>query len=323
MLGKFKRLSCLTVAFCLLLVHPTMAEASLPDKAEQELFFRATETITGVPWYVIAACYQYDKNLNKVKEGELPMTVHQKYWGGMGMLPEYGTISFFNQFYGGIGKDGDGDGVADQGNFYDSVYSIAQWLSSTGISEQEYIAAFAQLYSYETSQDRIAQIAAIYKFFGNIELSETAFPIPIHNNYSYRSTWGAGRSFGGARSHEGTDIFAAAWIPVQSTSYGIVEIKGWNRYGGWRLGIRDVNNVYHYYAHLSGYAKGLEEGALVRPGEIIGFVGNSGYGPEGTTGKFPPHLHYGMYKDTGKNEWAFDPTPSLSRWEKKDKQKQR
>ena len=76
-------------------------------------------------------------------------------------------------------------------------------------------------------------------------------------------------------------------------------MKGWNRYGGWRVGIRDINNNYHYFAHLNGFAKDLHTGQVVEPGQLIGSVGSSGYGPPGTAGKFPPHLHYGMYRDNG------------------------
>jgi len=108
---------------------------------------------------------------------------------------------------------------------------------------------------------------------------------------------------------------------VRSTCYGIVEVKGWNPYGGWRLGIRDLNNIYHYYAHLSGYDKIIQVGSVVKPGQVVGWVGSSGYGKPGTQGKFPPHLHYGVYRDRGLMEWSFDPYPSLRQWENEDRRK--
>jgi murein DD-endopeptidase MepM/ murein hydrolase activator NlpD len=48
-------------------------------------------------------------------------------------------------------------------------------------------------------------------------------------------------------------------------------------------------------------------------------VGSSGYGPPGTSGKFPPHLHYGMYKDNGVTEWSFDPYPHLAKWKRMER----
>ncbi len=55
--------------------------------------------------------------------------------------------------------------------------------------------------------------------------------------------------------------------------------QGLNRYGGWRIGIRDINNNYHYYAHMSGYQKNIKIGDIVTPGQTIGWVGSSGYAP--------------------------------------------
>lgn len=98
---------------------------------------------------------------------------------------------------------------------------------------------------------------------------------------------------------------------MKSTTYGVVELMGWNLYGGWRIGIRDIYNIYHYYAHMNGYSEDLKVGQVVKPGDVLGSVGSTGYGPPGTSGKFPPHLHYGMYKDNGHSEWSFDPYPYL------------
>ncbi|MCY8527171.1 M23 family metallopeptidase [Bacillus atrophaeus] len=162
----------------------------------------------------------------------------------------------------------------------------------------------------------ITEFMKLFKAYGHIDLGEHAFPLPVKTDYSYRSTWGDARGFGGRRIHEGTDLFAHYGMPVRSTCYGVIEMKGWNRFGGWRIGIRDVNNTYHYFAHLNGFAKGIKAGQIVEPGQVIGSVGSSGYGPPGTAGKFPPHLHYGMYKDNGRTEWSFDPYPHLRAWER-------
>src|SRR5690606_34802992 len=167
----------------------------------------------------------------------------------------------------------------------------------------------------ERSVTRIEQFAKLYDHFGTLDLSLHAFPLPLRSEYSYRSTWGAKRGWGGRRIHEGTDIFASYGVAERSTCYGIVEMVGWNECGGWRVGIRDIQNVYHYFAHLSGFNKEIKVGDIVEPGQIVGWVGSSGYGKPGTQGKFPPHLHYGMYRDAGAMEWSFDPYPQLRKWE--------
>ena len=82
--------------------------------------------------------------------------------------------------------------------------------------------------------------------------------------------------------------------PIVSMTDGVVENKGWLEKGGYRIGIKAPSGAYFYYAHLDSYAK-LEIGDEIKAGDIRGFMGDSGYGPEGTTGKFPVHLHLGIY----------------------------
>ena len=60
----------------------------------------------------------------------------------------------------------------------------------------------------------------------------------------------------------------------------------------------------------------LKEGDIVKPGQLIGYVGSSGYGKEGTSGKFPPHLHFGFYKFDGRREWSFNPYRFLRKWKR-------
>ena len=131
----------------------------------------------------------------------------------------------------------------------------------------------------------------------------TYFPVPVsskHESYSvsFVDSCMGERTYGGKRGHEGTDIMASqntpGLYPVVSMTDGTVVSKGWLEKGGWRLGISAPSGGYFYYAHLDSYAD-IEEGDTVRAGEVIGFMGNSGYGPEGTTGVFATHLHVGIY----------------------------
>lgn len=278
-----------------------------------------------LPWYYLAAIDQFERNIQEVRndipkrEGAVAIQFSDEYWTGV-LNPlrddtNLTSIAFFN----GRGLDGNKDGIADRENDDDVMFTLTEYLMQYGIMEKGFEKALKEYYQRDDTVKQIMTNADIYKEFETLNLDARAFPLGINHNYSYRSTWGDSRGWGGRRMHEGTDLFASYSVPVKSTTFGKVEVMGWNDYGGWRIGIRDVNNTYHYYAHLSGYTKDLKEGDILEPGTIIGYVGSSGYGKEGTSGKFPPHLHYGMYKYNGRVEWAYDPFPSLRRWEQIEK----
>lgn len=128
---------------------------------------------------------------------------------------------------------------------------------------------------------------------------------------NFDDSWGGARSFGGERHHEGTDIMPSnkerGYFAVVSTSDGVVEKKGWLKLGGYRLGIRAPHGAYFYYAHLDHYAEGVEEGTEVKAGQIIGYMGDTGYGEEGTRGKFAVHLHFGIYLTLDGEEVSVNP----------------
>lgn len=281
-----------------------------------------------VPWYFLAAVDQYERNIQAVRkdipkrDSTVAIQFSNEFWvGALNPLID-DTSPFTIEYFGGLGLDGNGDGVASIKDDEDVMFTMASYLSQFGPSEDDFKIALWEYYKNEKSVNQIITIAKLYKHFNSIELDEHVFPVPVRGyNYSYRGTWGANRGWGGRRIHEGTDVFASYSTPVVSTSYGVVEIMGWNQFGGWRIGIRDNHNTYHYYAHLAYFNKNLKVGDIVEPGTLIGGVGSSGYGKEGTSGKFPPHLHYGMYKFNGRTEWAFDPYPSLMQWEKHTRQK--
>lgn len=118
------------------------------------------------------------------------------------------------------------------------------------------------------------------------------FPIPqslddTEDKISYVDSWMFERNYGGKRGHEGTDIMAEkntpGYYPVVSMTDGVVTEKGWLEKGGWRIGITAPTGAYFYYAHLDSYAE-LEKGDPVKAGDLLGYMGDSGYGEEGTTG---------------------------------------
>lgn len=293
---------------------------------ERLQLFKNVETVTQIPWYYLAAIDQYERNIRHVRK-DLPkpssvisIYIKQSEWSGL-LNPNIDddnpiSISFFN----GKGVDGNGDGKADLSSDEDVIFAMANHILNYGVDHDNVKIALWDYYKRDKTVSIILGFARLFKHFKKIDLNENKFPLPVNHRYSYQNTWGHSRGWGGRRIHEGTDIFASYGVPVRSTNYGIVEMKGWNRFGGWRVGIRDINNTYHYYAHLSGFAKDLKRGQIVEPGTVIGSVGSTGYGPPGTAGKFPPHLHYGMYKDNGITEWSFDPYPHLKRWERLERQ---
>lgn len=124
------------------------------------------------------------------------------------------------------------------------------------------------------------------------------FPVP-DSSVKFENTWMEPRAYGGKRVHEGTDLFGTVttpgYYPVLSMTDGVVEQKGWLPLGGYRIGIRSPHGGYFYYAHLFDYERDFQKGEQVKAGEILGYMGNSGYGPEGTSGVFPVHLHLGIY----------------------------
>ncbi|MBE6538774.1 MAG: M23 family metallopeptidase [Ruminococcaceae bacterium] len=123
---------------------------------------------------------------------------------------------------------------------------------------------------------------------------------PIAAGYYYRDydDFGASRSYGYKRSHLGHDLLGSVGTPIIAVESGIVEACGWNQYGGWRIGIRSFDGLrYYYYAHLRKdhpYCD-IYEGKVVNAGEVIGYLGMTGYSSKENTNNIDiPHLHFGL-----------------------------
>ena len=124
-------------------------------------------------------------------------------------------------------------------------------------------------------------------------------PIAAGYGYSHCDDFGNTRTFGFSRKHLGHDMMGTIGTPVVAVEGGIVEAMGWNRYGGWRIGIRSNDNKrYYYYAHLQKdrpFADGLEVGSVVQPGDLIGFMGRTGYSDKENVNNITTvHLHFGI-----------------------------
>ena len=124
-------------------------------------------------------------------------------------------------------------------------------------------------------------------------------PIAAGHGYSHCSDFGVSRSFGFKRKHLGNDLMGGLGTPIVAVEGGVVEAMGWNRYGGWRIGIRSFDSRrYYYYAHLQKdrpFAPGLEVGDIVQAGDLIGFMGRTGYSDKENVNNIETvHLHFGM-----------------------------
>ncbi len=90
---------------------------------------------------------------------------------------------------------------------------------------------------------------------------------------------------GYTRLHAGTDFAAPTGTPIMASGAGKVIRARWCGGGGNCVKIKHNSTYQTVYAHMKNFAKGIKEGARVRQGQIIGYVGSTGL----STG---PHLHY-------------------------------
>ena len=124
-------------------------------------------------------------------------------------------------------------------------------------------------------------------------------PIAEGYYYTHYDDFGASRSYGFKRKHLGNDMMGSEGTPIVAVEGGVVEALGWNRYGGWRVGIRSHDRKrYYYYAHLKKdepYAPGLSVGQSLNAGDLIGFLGRTGYSDKENSNNIEVnHLHFGM-----------------------------
>lgn len=124
---------------------------------------------------------------------------------------------------------------------------------------------------------------------------------PIAQGFYYNDydDFGVSRSYGYKRRHLGHDMMGSIGTPIIAVESGYVEAIGWNQYGGWRIGIRSFDKKrYYYYAHLRKdfpFNKKLEIGSIVNAGDVIGYLGRTGYSrKENVNNIDSAHLHFGL-----------------------------
>jgi murein DD-endopeptidase MepM/ murein hydrolase activator NlpD len=135
------------------------------------------------------------------------------------------------------------------------------------------------------------------------------YVFPVAGDTSFSDDFGVPRT---TTWHHGTDIFASQGTPLVAVADGTLFNVGWNDVGGNRLWLRDGAGNEFYYAHLSNFSQLAREGASVRAGEILGFVGATG-DAVGTS----PHLHFEIHPPDLKElgyDGAVNPYPHLVAW---------
>jgi murein DD-endopeptidase MepM/ murein hydrolase activator NlpD len=136
----------------------------------------------------------------------------------------------------------------------------------------------------------------------------------LHHEFPVRGPHYFGESgarFGGGRGHQGQDVFAACGTPLVAARGGVVKFKQYHGAAGHYVVIDAERTAIDYaYMHLISRAL-VKEGERVRTGQLIGYVGETGR----ATGC---HLHFEMWTGPGWYDGgsAFDPLPSLQRWDK-------
>ena len=189
----------------------------------------------------------------------------------------------------------------------EDIRKIAEKLLS-GETTMEEAAKDLKYYSYYLE----AYTAVLGGFVGEYEMQETeggvyvpkyglkAF-LPIAKGFPYSDydDFGVSRSYGYQRQHLGHDMMGQVGTPIIAVESGTIEALGWNQYGGWRIGIRSFDGKrYYYYAHLRQnypYQEHLKEGDTVTAGEVIGYMGHTGYSTtENVNNIDQVHLHFGI-----------------------------
>ncbi len=155
------------------------------------------------------------------------------------------------------------------------------------------------------------KVKPYYELLNGVTSEIQYFPIPYgFEDYTFSDSFGAKREYGGERVHEGCDIMDRGNIrgrlPVVSMTDGVISNIGWNEKGGYRVGIMTSKGNYYYYAHFDGFAPGLVKGKAVLAGDLLGYMGDTGYSKvEGTKGNFPVHLHMGICPKTSLSKKEF------------------
>jgi len=128
---------------------------------------------------------------------------------------------------------------------------------------------------------------------------------PVAGLADYRDDWWEARFGPPFHLHQGTDIFAARGTPVRAPFNGVLRFED-SGLGGKGAFLTEADGTYYYMAHLDSFAKQFSTGSVVKQGEVIGYVGDSGNAQGGS-----PHVHFEVHPRGGA---AVNPKPLLDAW---------
>lgn len=200
----------------------------------------------------------------------------------------YGNLSSFNQK--------DLDSLIQQLNEGKTMEELSNNMPNYNYYLESYTSILSQFIGeYEIEVDSGSGEKTFQKKYG----LKAFLPIAKGYSFSHYDDFGASRSYGYKRSHLGNDLMGSIGTPIIAVESGYVEAIGWNQYGGWRIGIRSFDGKrYYYYAHLRKdhpFHADLYEGAMVKAGDVIGYLGMTGYSTtENVNNINVPHLHFGL-----------------------------
>jgi murein DD-endopeptidase MepM/ murein hydrolase activator NlpD len=223
--------------------------------------------------------YDSEVHLNWI---ELLAYLGSRYGGDFSRYKEKHMRDIANQL---INKEKTIDDLTKDMKYYDYYYEAYSAVLSGMVGE----------YMIEVTDESNPGEKILEKNYG----LKAFLPIAKYYPYSHFDDFGVSRSYGFKRKHLGHDMMGQVGTPVIAVESGYVEALGWNQYGGWRIGIRSFDKKrYYYYAHLRQnfpYNKSLEARSVVQAGDVIGYLGRTGYSSnENANNIRTPHLHFGI-----------------------------
>lgn len=281
---NIKRIISIVVAVALMLaIFLSLTGATKASKESNENYIKYAEF--NVCYNALEKALEYDITSNKADDKikinwvEVLAYLGAKYGGDFSSYKEADMTNF-------VERVKNGEKVADitkDMQYYGYYYEVYNAV----------LGGFTGWYTTET-EDENGKINTV-KDYGLCVFSPIAKTFP----YSHYDDFGASRTYGYNRQHLGHDLMASTGTPVIAIETGTVEIMGWNQYGGWRIGIRSLDKKrYYYYAHLRQnrpFHPDIAEGEIVNAGEVIGYVGRTGYSTtENTNNIDTSHLHLGI-----------------------------